>query len=389
MDADAHGRGVLAWSGLRGNTFVAQTTDVRDGRRVAPIRTLWKTTANVAIEDVDVAPSGAAAICFRERPHQDRDGAWRVRVVVRAPAGTWSSPRLVAAPGRYLEGVDCGVDEAGNVVIAWSEGISPGRLRASAVTASGLVERPTTLGRDPEEPFVEMTPSGTGLVGFASGTPETRRLLVAEKPPGSGWSSSVRTPADDGPVQGPLFAAGGDAVRALAWNGGEDDFGVRVALGPAFPLTPQSVASQDGPAVRGLAASDRGDVLVAYATSAWSPGPDNASKLSARLQRPGVPLAPPTTLGSFGAYPVAARVAADGTGAIAWVAGSDQRPRPVVRVLRADGTWGRTHQLARTGTPTGLTFGIAAAPGATSTVAWTTDPLRSGTVTLRIARVSG
>jgi hypothetical protein len=389
MDADADGAGVLAWSGLRGTTFVAQTTDVHDGRRVTPIRTLWRTTASVAIEDVDVAPSGAAAICFRERPRRDRDGAWRVRVVVRSPGRPWSPGRLVAAPGNYVDDVDCGVDDAGNVAVAWSEGIGPGRLRAAAVTASGMVEPPTTLGRDPEEPFVEMTPSGTGLAGFAAGTPETRRLLVAEKPPGAGWSSPAQAPADDEPVQGPLFAAGGDAVRALAWNGGEGDFEVRLALGPTFPLTAQGVAAQDGPAVRALAAGARGDVLVGYGTNAWSPGPASASKLRVRVQRPGAPLAPPTTLGSFGAYPVEARLAADGSGAVAWVAGSDRRPRPVARVLRADGTWGRTHQLARTGTPPGSTLGIAAAPGATSTVAWTTDRRGVGRVTLRIARISG
>ena len=386
VDADASGRGVLAWSGLRGSTFIAQATEIQDGRRTAAIRTLWRTAGNVVVGDVDVAPSGASAICFLERP-RPRERAWHVRVVLRSASGhRWSRPYLVASPRTWAEAVDCGVDNAGNIVIAWTEGV---RLRASAVSSSGVVEQSVTLGHDPEEPQVEMTPSGVGLVGFATGAPETRRLYVAEKPPGGSWSSPLRTPATDEPVQGPVFAVGGDVGRYLAWNSGVGNFAVRLGQGASLPLVPQTVATDNAPSVTALGAGTRGDLILAYATHAWTPSAPGVSKLRARVERPGAPLGPPTTLGVFAAYPIEARVAADGSGAIAWVAGTEARPRIVARVLRRDGTWSRTRQLTRAGERTGLDLGIAASPGATSTVAWSTDPFRGGPVTLRIARISG
>jgi hypothetical protein len=386
VDADASGRGVLAWSGLNGRNFVAQATEIQDGRRVAAIRTLWRTATNVSVGDVDVAPSGAAAICFLERPRR-RNDAWRVRVVLRSAAGRhWSRPYLVAKPGNWTNDVDCGVDNTGNVAIAWTESL---KLRASAISPSGAVEQPVTLADDPENPQVEMTPSGVALVGFATGTLDTRRLYVAERAPGRDWSAPVRTPATDEPVQGPLFAVGGDVGRYLAWNGGGDDVTVQLAQGASLPLNSETVATDNAPAVRALSAGTGGDLILAYATHAWTNAAPGTSMLRARIEHPGAPLGPATTLGRFAAYPIEATVATDGTGAIAWVAGTDTRPRIVARILRSDGTWGPMRQLTRTGEKTGLDLGIAASPGATSTVAWSTDPFAPGPATLRIARISG
>ena len=386
LDADAQGRGVLAWSGLRGGEFVARTTDVRHGRRVARVRTLWATKASVAVGDVDVAPSGASAICLLERPQRSRDDAWRVRVVLRSPGGAWSRAHLVAAPGAYVDHLDCGVDDGGNVALAWTEGIGD-RLRAATVSAAGVADPAVTLAGDPEEPLVEMTPSGTALVGFATGSPETRRILLAEKPRGAAWSRPVQTPPGDESVQGPLFAAGGDGTRFLAWNGGGEEHGfmVRLAQGQAQPLGVSTVSTGDGVSLRALAAGARGDLVVAEST----PGPGRTERLRARVQRPGGPLGPPAALGTFAAYPVQARLAGDGTGAIAWVGGSDARPRTLARVLRADGTWGRARQLTRTGQRTGLDIGVAAGPGAASTVAFTAEDRRDRTVRLRIASIAG
>jgi hypothetical protein len=71
-----------------------------------PLRQLWRTRASVAVEDVDVAGSGAAVVCFRGRRRESSD-AWRVRAILRSASGAWSRPVLVAAPDRWVEHVDC------------------------------------------------------------------------------------------------------------------------------------------------------------------------------------------------------------------------------------------------------------------------------------------
>jgi hypothetical protein len=381
LDGDIHGRGVLAWSGLQGSTSVAQATEVHAGRRIGRVRDLWRTHASVSVEDVDVASSGAAVVCFRERPRQSSD-AWRARVVLRSPSGRWSRAVLVAAPRRYLDELDCGVDDAGNAVLAWREGIGA-RLRASAVSAGGTVARPVTLGRDPEPPDVEMSPDGAAVVSFATGDPETRRLHIVERLPDAGWSSVVQVPPGDEPVQGPQLAVDGTGRRLLGWNSGE--FGaVRLATGPGTALAPSTVVQEDDIALSSLAAGTRGDVIATYQTHT-SRGADDRSALHAIVQRPGAPFGKPMSLGRFAAYPLQTALAADGSGLAAWVSGSDRRPRAVTRSLAPDGRWGPTRRLSRTGAPIGLDIGIAAGPAGRSTVAWSVENFGHGRVRLRIA----
>jgi hypothetical protein len=383
LDGDIHGRGVLAWNGLQGSTFVAQATEVEAGRRIGRIHDLWRTRASVAVEDVDVASSGAAVVCFRERPRRSgaSRNAWRVRVVLRSESGRWSRPILVAAPQRWVEDIDCGVDDAGNAVLAWVEGIG-GRLRASAVSAAGVVARPVTLGRDPEPPDVETSPDGAAVVSFATGGPETRRLHIVERLPDTGWSSVVQVPPGAEPVQGPQLAVDGTGRRLLGWNGGGAFGAVRLATGTGTALAPSTLVGGDDIGLGSLTAGARGDVIATYYTHAST---GKRSALHAVVQRPGAPFGTPVSLGPFAAYPLQTAVAADGSGVASWVSGSERRPRAVTRSLTPDGRWGPTRPLSRTGEPIGLDIGVAAGPAGRSTVAWSVGNFGNGRVRLRIA----
>ena len=379
LDGDGHGHGVLAWSGLQGAEFVAQATEVDAGRRVGRVRTLWRSHVSASVEDVDVASSGAAVVCFRERPRRN-DGAWRVRVVLRSPSGRWSRAVLVAEPRRWTEDLDCAVDDAGNAVLAWQEGIGD-RLRAAAVRAAGAVLRPVTLGHDPEPPDVEMGPDGTGVVSFATGNPETRRLHIVEWVPDTGWPAVVQVPAGDEPVQGPQLAVDGTGRRLLGWNGGGLG-ALRLATGTGTALTPSTLVQDDDIALNSLTAGARGDVIATYHTHAST---GKRSTLHAIVERPGAPFGTPVRLGRLAAYPVETAWSADGSGVAAWVGGSDRRPQMVLRSLATDGHWGPVRRLSRAGEPTGLGIGIAAGPAGASTVAWSRGTFGDGRVQLRIA----
>lgn len=383
LDGDINGRGVLAWTGLQGSSFVAQATDVEAGRRIGRVRDLWRAHAGVAVEDVDVAGSGAAAVCLRERPSRGSE-AWRVRVVLRSARGAWSRPVLVAAPGQWVERVDCAVDDAGNVALAWQEGI-PGRLRAAAVHADGSRTQAVTLGHEPEPPDVEMGTDGTAVVAFATGDPDTRRLHVAEHSPTAGWSGVVQVPPTDEPVQGPELAVDGTGRRLLGWNGGnEDSMAVRLATGTGTTLAPATLI-KGFVSLSSLVASTRGDVLVTY--NANEVRADGSSSLHAVLERPGAAFGSPLTLGHLAAFPLQTALAADGSGLAAWISGSDRRPQTVVRALSPEGRWGRTRQLSRPGQVPGLDLGIAPGPPGRSTVAWTVGRFGSGVVRLRVAAI--
>jgi hypothetical protein len=382
VDGDTAGRGVLAWTGLRGDAFVAQAAPVAAGRRIGRKRNLWRTRGNVAVDDVDVAPSGTAAVCLRERPNR-RSDAWRVRVVQRSATGAWSRPRLVAAPGRFVQDISCAVDDAGDVVLAWAESVGPPeRLRATAVTATGSVAPVVTLGARPEPSDVRMAPDGTAVVAFAAAEPGRRHLWVAEHSAADAWSPVAPVPPPAGEeAQGPKLALDGAGRRLLAWNADAPPTdAIRLATGTTTSLAPTTVRTGDV-ALASLTAGVRGDVLLTFETH---PVRGNTG-LSAMVQRPGAPFAPAVTLGPLGSFPIATGLAPDGTGLVAWGAGTRRRPQLVVRALGSDGRWSASRALTRTGQQFGTEVGIAPATGRRSTIAWTTEPFGNGVVRLRLA----
>src|SRR3954468_20629161 len=119
LDADVQGRGVLAWDALRGRQFVVRTVDVVQGRPHGRARELWRTPGGVGLGRVDVAPSGAAVVCFRERRRR-LDRAWRVRVARRLPGQAWTKPAVIAASAGFAENIGCAIGNAGETVVVWS-----------------------------------------------------------------------------------------------------------------------------------------------------------------------------------------------------------------------------------------------------------------------------
>src|SRR4051812_28302173 len=160
LDADAQGNGVLAWYGLKGDDWVLQAADIRDGRP-ARVRDLFRTSGSAALDDLDVAPSGAAVACLHDRDKHER---WRVRVIRRPRGGTWGKPVVVAARGRYLDRLSCGTRDARDVPAARDEGSAD---RATFVPAAGAVQGPVTLASRPiSPPAVDVAPDGSAAVAF-------------------------------------------------------------------------------------------------------------------------------------------------------------------------------------------------------------------------------
>jgi hypothetical protein len=359
LDADAQGRGVLAWDALRGRQFVVRTVDVVDGRPRGRVRELWRTPGGVGLGQVDVAPSGAAVVCFAERRRR-LDETWRVRVARRLPGRRWTRPALVDVPAGYAENVGCGIGDAGDAVVAWSEhAAGPGA--AVFIAADGTVEAPLRLPAGVDPPQVAVAPDASAVVAF---TDKPRTLHAAVRPPGGPWSVRAVTST---PVYLPRLAEDG----TLGWN---DDTSPRLASGP-LTMTPASTLAA-------LASSPRGDTLATWFTHP-SPNPRAPSSLRAAVRRPGGAFSAPFKLGRLTTYPLATALAADGSGAVAWGTGSRRRPRLVARVLGADGRWSVQRTLASFPGEADL----AAAPGGRATVAWTAKPGRRET--LRVGLLTG
>jgi len=332
LDADAQGRALLAWSGYRGNRYVTQVADLTTGRK----RTLWdsRSASIMALSDFDVAASGWAVACFRDRSG-DNAQTWRVKIMRRSPQGVWSQRQLVAAPKTWVEDLHCGVGDAGQVALAWGEGVDAS-IKAAYVAADGRVEAPTSLARDPSSrPQIEVAPDGAATVTFTDGR-DARVLYVSERPVTGGWTTRAIAPAF-----GPELAMDGTGRAVIAWDGlGEGSQPLSFAAGPAF--TPAVFVDEHEVSLRALTAGPRGDVLAAWSTDSYP----RAGYLRVAVARPGAPFSTPALVGRFAAFPLLAALGADGGGAIAAVGGSERRPRAYVRVLRPDGTWGASLRVA-------------------------------------------
>ncbi len=372
MDADAQGRAVLGWEHLRGSRRVVEVVDTQGGR-LGPARRLWSSREVAVLEDLDVAASGAAIACIREQPRVSR--RWRIRVATRAPGGAWSRPRVVLNTSRLSGGdVECGVSDAGQAVMTWTEG--RGRAgRVAELNAAGRVQRRLTFSRDPiNEGTVEVAADGSVAVVYSK---QDRVLRLAQRSVAGEWSRRAFGP-DEG--WGPQLAIGAANQPILAWWGESGE--PHVVAGPTFaptPLPPERDRAPDA-----LAAGPGGDVLLVSRTGATRPGPvqpgapGRLSALAVSIARPGAPFAPATILGPLGAGPVEATVAADGSGAVGWYADSSV----ALRKLGVDGTW--APPIPITTTMHGELF-LAGAPGGTVTAAWTEVQGERGDVVLRLA----
>jgi hypothetical protein len=356
LDADSHGRGVLAWHALRGNDFVVQTVDVADGRPRGRVRELWRTPGNVAVGQLDVAPSGAALVCFSERQRRSED-AWRIRIARRLPGQAWSKPTVIAEPRGYLADLACGVGDAGETVVAWRAG-SEGSSTAVFVGADGVIDAPFRLAPGVDPPQVAVAPDGNAVVAF---TDEPRTLRAAVRPAGGVWAVRAVTTT---PAFLPQLAEDG----TLGWS---DDGSVRLESGTLTTVPDTTLTT--------LSSSVRGDTLATWITHA-SGYPRGATRLRAVVRRPGREFSPPVTLGRVTAYPLTTVLAPDGTGAAAWVTGGERSPRLVARLLGADGHWGAQRVLPGYAAKADL----AAASGGRVTIAWLTRGAEHDTLRLAL-----
>jgi hypothetical protein len=357
LDADVQGRGVLAWDALRGRQFVVRTVDVVQGRPRGRARELWRTPGGVGLGRVDVAPSGAAVVCFRERRRR-LDRAWRVRVARRLPGQAWTKPAAIPAPAGPAEKVGCAIGNAGETVVVWNTRAA-GPSRAVFLAADGTVEAPLRLAAGVDPPQVAVTPDGSAVVAF---TDKPRTLQAAVRPPGGPWAVHAVTSTQ---AYLPQLAEDG----TLGWN---DEALPRLESGP-LTTRPATLLA--------LSSSVRGDTLATWITHT-SPNPRAPSRLRAVVRRPGGGFSAPFTLGRLTTYPLATALAPDGTGIAVWGTGSRNRSRLVARVLGADGRWSSQRTVAAFPGEADLAPG----PGGRVTIAWTDKPGRRET--LRVGLVS-
>ena len=201
-----------------------------------------------------------------------------LKVTRRAPGAGFDAPETVtlsAVPEtQFVAGAAMGVDDAGNVTVAWmqSEGFGL-KLLAATRPAAGAFEQPQTVDPDihPGRGFsLAVGAGGLAAVAYAS-SPGDERLTVAQRQPGApSWSAPQRI-GSQGTTDTPRVAVGADGT--VAATTGLYGFGPRAFVQPSATgvwgteqdLDPDPQLHATAPSV---AVDAGGGVLVAWTHAA-------------------------------------------------------------------------------------------------------------------------
>ena len=159
---------------------------------------------------------------------------------VRHRASGWTGRRLI---GRHVEPPQVAMDDAGDIVVAWSALQDDGFFRPEAVTreVGGPWSDPVTLDAstfDPPaapEPVVGTGPSGLSTAAWARPNGE---VVSSDRPLGGAWTAPEQVaPAGDTVIAAPPYldlTVGRSGARLLAWTrrAGPDRY-VEAAYRPA------------------------------------------------------------------------------------------------------------------------------------------------------------
>jgi len=180
---DARGDALLTFRRVSDSALMARTRFA--GKSWAEHRITTPVTGWVA----DMGPNGHAAVLF---PHYDPDQHnYRLQIVVRPPAGPWSSP-ITASPiitGTF-RGYDVAVDGKGRVYLVWAQPALNGNYLIKARVRTGhtwsSITTFTTDAVDSSASSIEVNAAGDAIVAFNEAT-LGQDMKSSFRPRGSSW----------------------------------------------------------------------------------------------------------------------------------------------------------------------------------------------------------
>jgi hypothetical protein len=197
-----------------------------------------------------------------------------LKVTRRAPGVGFDAPETVtiaAVPEtQFVAGAAIGVDDTGNVTVAWlqSQGLDP-VLMSSRRAAGGGWEPPQLVDADvhPGRGFaLAVGANGLAAVSYASRGPDERFSVALRDPAAAGWNTPARL-GTSGTADTPRVAVGADGTVAATY--GLFGYGPRAFVRPAatgtwsseIELSPTPQLHATAPSV---AVDDGGGVLVSW-----------------------------------------------------------------------------------------------------------------------------
>jgi hypothetical protein len=234
----ADGSAVLAWEPAAHGRSSVHWLAIDPQGRPGPERPLvTPADHNASILDLDVSPAGAAILCTLSDLNPDV-----IDVAMRRPGGDFGPATQVAVmPDLMLVSASCAIDDAGDAVVAWTEGLDTrrsnyiGAVRAVRVAADGAVAPVQTIRA--KAAILGDVAVGAGGRAFLtlSGGADPYHPLISIAEPGARFDVGFRAPSAPF-LLGP-GASAGTAGLLVAWR-----HGTAVHLGRVRPRGVSDVA---------------------------------------------------------------------------------------------------------------------------------------------------
>jgi hypothetical protein len=268
---------------------------------------------------IAVAPSGAAALAWKEIDVNNPSHPTRARVAYRTPAGTWEAPITLASdPGSGVDdpAVAIGPNGTAVAVVSHDEADSPGekitdaRVDASVHGPSGGWDAPTRLStpdRSARGADAGVDAAGNITVTYAERyleKPARETAMMRRRSASNGLWTTAEDLTHSAPLHdahGPALAVAPDGRAAIALQadltGPTRAFAaVRESADGGFgQLVPVSSAAAAGASAEAVAIAPDGTTYVAYGSQGASAEEDHVGLVRAA---PGAPFTPPQQISS-------------------------------------------------------------------------------------------
>jgi hypothetical protein len=194
---DAAGDATAVWTRSDGLHLIAQAAE-------RPVGGVWS-----APVDLSGASGNAESPTVAVDPAGDAVAAWKLRLAgseaietsYKPAGGAWGAPEAVEFGAAVVETPAVAIDEAGDAVLVWRQGVGGNHvILAATMPAGGSWAAPVAISSsalNAEAPDVAMSPSGTAAAVWQSSSGATSVIETNTLPLGGSWTGeeAISAPA--------------------------------------------------------------------------------------------------------------------------------------------------------------------------------------------------
>jgi Divergent InlB B-repeat domain len=230
---DAGGEATAIWTRSDGLHLEAQAATRPVGGSWGPPVDLSGSAGNAENPTLAVDPAGDVVAAWKER----LAGSEAIEINYRPAGGAWQGPVAVEFGSAVVETPAVAIDEAGDAVVIWRQGVGGNHvIFAASISAGGAPSPPVAISSsalNAEAPDLAMGRSGTAVAVWQSSSGATSVVESSILPLGGSWAGPEAVSAPATVTEPPQVVADDGGGFAAIWSRSSIGLVAEVASMPA------------------------------------------------------------------------------------------------------------------------------------------------------------